>query len=272
MNVPMTERGRLDFDKVSAWGPVLTTFLASTLTCAHVAEMRNREFKFVQDSRDHLRSVVGRSALDQAVSSWLGTVTVAGYHGSRLTSAEVESVRKEGLQVLDPLSRKVRLARALSGHPNWSDAMVGLDRALTQRAEGRAGQAHLTLSKSGLTRSFNHYLAVGSEFDMHVAHQLLGEEGVALLRLDGRPMLVEASIPGPDAIAACNPWGLNPHDGPNLLAAVTAAFSYWLSQPDWSSADLEEDCGMGFFETVSADWIINVTPWEFDEPTTVEAP
>jgi hypothetical protein len=43
------------------------------------------------------------------------------------------------------------------------------------------GKVHQTVSPAGLTRSFNHYLTHGSEFDLMVAQHFLGTDGKALL-------------------------------------------------------------------------------------------
>ncbi len=56
-------------------------------------------------------------------------------------------------------------------------------------------------------RGFNHFLAQGSEFDWHVAHDLLGDEGQALVATDGDIILTKARVPGDIALAACNPLG-----------------------------------------------------------------
>jgi hypothetical protein len=117
-----------------------------------------------------------------------------GYHGSRLTQDEVASIREIGLIPLVAAARRSRLARAFSTHPRWTNVADQLDAAIHahgagERAGRREAQVHLTLSRSGLTGSFNHYLTHGSEFDQHVAYALLGQEGKDLLATDGEPVL-----------------------------------------------------------------------------------
>jgi len=80
----------------------------------------------------------------------------------------------------------------------------------------RAGQVHLTISRAGLVRSFNHYLVGGSEFDWHASALLLGDEGRELLVKDGEMQLIKVRVPGRAAFSASNPYGWPRDDFPNL--------------------------------------------------------
>ena len=131
------------------------------------------------------------------------------------------------------------------------------------RAGRRENPVHLTLSKSGLVDGFNHYLTHGSEFDQHVAHNLLGEDGSELLRSDGNPFLVRVRVPGAAALAAAHPIFtledvIAQGDTPNIVKEFVEAWSFRLAHPDFQSASLEVDCGMVFRSPVPAEWIVGI--------------
>lgn len=182
----------IDFDAIDDWAPPLRSVLQDLLPPEIENVLVSRRPEFVEDALDILFEHSDRDAVIDATLDWVRSGKIVGYHGTRLTPEEVESIRELGLLPLDASARRVRLTRALSGHPQWQSVVSRLDEALEkhgrgQRAGGREGQVHLTLSRSGLVNGFNHYLSHGSEFDQHVAHFLLGDEGKDLLREDGAP-------------------------------------------------------------------------------------
>jgi hypothetical protein len=204
---------------------------------------------------------VNRMALAAAVEEWLSGQRIAGYHGSRLTEEEVERVRAEGLRTLSAADRRERLEAAMSVHPDWATKGAGLAQALEdygprRRAGGREGQAHLTLSRSVLRRSFNHYLTHGSEFDQKVAYHLLGDEGFDLLGTYGLPVLFTVAVPGAIAIEAANPYGRRRDEEPSLVRQVVTLWCAWLARPEWTGERYRPDCGIVFRQPVPAEWIV----------------
>jgi hypothetical protein len=230
--------------------------------------MRAQKFEYVEEAREMLFELTERDEIVEAVLAWLRSGKLAAYHGSRLTDDDVIAVQENGLRPLSFLSRRERLTRALSPHPQWADAEARLDSVLEahgngERAGHREGQVHLTLSRSGLLNSFNHYLSHGSEFDQHVAENLLGREGLDLLGYDGKPRVIKVTVPGPEALASAHPFFSiddlrNRGDVPNLVSNFIDAWSYRLSEPDFQSHTLHVDTGMMFYEVVPNDWIVEV--------------
>ncbi len=224
--------------------------------------------EYIEDARDLLFNLADRDAIIDATLEWIRSSTVAGYHGTRLTHAEVDSVRAKGLLPLKAEARRDRLVRALSSHPRWRQVADRLDELIQAHGQGaRAGrredQVHLTLSRSGLMSGFNHYLTHGSEFDQHVAHALLGSQGKELLSQDGAPTLIKCAIPGDVALDAAHPFFSiddlrSRGDVPNLVDEFLKTWSYKLAHPDFQACTLEVDCGMFFCEIVPAGWIIYV--------------
>jgi hypothetical protein len=206
-----------------------------------------------------------RDAVIDATLTWIRSTKIAGYHGSRLTDAEVASIRAVGLIPLKAETRRLRLKRALSPHPRWREIADKLDAAI--QAHGRGGaagcredQVHLTLSRAGLTSGFNHYLTHGAEFDQHVAYALLGQDGTDLLARDGQPRVIQVAVPGPLALNAAHLYFSiddirNRGDVPNLVNEFLEAWSYRLAHPGFQSRTLKTDCGMIFRSTVPAAWI-----------------
>jgi hypothetical protein len=114
------------------------------------------------------------------------------------------------------------------------------------------GQAHLTLSRRGLVRGFNHYLVEGSEFDGHIALMVLGRDGRDFISQQGVATVFRLRVPGGRAMQATNPFGGHSSEPPNPLNHVIGAWAYHLSHPDFSSASLELDCGLMFWEDLPA--------------------
>jgi len=104
----------------------------------------------------------------------------------------------------------------------WRRRSAFLDQ---DRGGHREGQVHLTVSRAGLTRSFNHYLTRGSEFDGHVARHLLGVEGQNLLGSHGGAVLFKLQVPGKTALAACNPYVRPDTEIPNLVSDILRVWS-----------------------------------------------
>ena len=195
----------IDFDEIDDWAPPLRSVLKVFLPLDIENILVSRRPEFVEDALDAIFEVSDRNAIIDTTLDWVRCETIVGYHGTRLTPEEIESIRDRGLLQLDASARRIRLTRALSKHPQWRSVSSRLDEALEkhgrgQCAGGRERQVHLTLSRSGLVNSFNHYLSHGSEFDQHVAYYLLGDEGKELLREDGAPTLLKFAVPGDVAL------------------------------------------------------------------------
>jgi hypothetical protein len=167
----------LDFDNIDDWAPKLEAVLCSHLPNSVKQKLVEATPKCIEDARDLFLELTDRDTVIDAVLAWLRSSHIAGYHGSRLTDAELSSVQTVGLIPLDADARHTRLIRALSPHPRWPEVAPRLDAAIQAHGQGRAGQVHLTLSRAGLTNAFNHYPKYGSDFDQQVALDLLGTEG-----------------------------------------------------------------------------------------------
>ena len=169
---------------------------------------------------------------------------------------------------LNANARCTRLVRALSPHPQWSKVGHCLDAILDQygtgsKVECREGQVHLTLSRCGLYRGFNHYLTYGAEVDQHVAYALLGEDGKELLRKDGDARIIRVAVPGYIALNAANRHftieeRLARGDVPNLVDEFLKVWSYTLVYPNFQCGTLEVDCGMVFYSRVPSAWIMDI--------------
>ncbi len=262
----------VDFDNIDCWAPNLTVVLRSVVTDSVIERLAGAKFEFIEDALDFLFTLTDSDAVTDAVLAWITSVNIMGYHGTRLTDEEVTSIKNNGLLPLEAKLRRNRLARALSFHPKWSEVADRLDAVIeaygkNNRAGNREGQVHLTLSKAGLVHGFNHYLAFGSEFDQRVAQYLLGEEGKKLLSLYGKPRIIEIALPGNLALGAAHPYfGIDDMrrkgDVPNLVNEFLKAWSYRISNPNFQSRKLEIDCGMIFYKTIPANWIVNVKTLE----------
>ena len=264
----------VDFDNNRAWGPLLTAALGDLISEAVVDRIVAAAPECIEDARNLLFSCTNRKEIIEATLVWIRSTTIAGYHGSRLTDFEVDSIRARGLVPLDAQARRPRLLRALSPHPRWGDVADQLDDTLyayggREMAGGRGkggvreGQVHLTLSRSVLINDLDHYLTHGSEFDQHVAEALLDTDGKELLRRDGRARVIRVAVPGEVALNAAHPHFtvedlLARGEVPNLVNDFLKAWSYRLAHPDFDCGTLGAGCIMVFHSIVPSDWIVDI--------------
>lgn len=266
----------IDYDIIEDWAPSLSIVLSELLPQDISNLLAARAPEFVEDARDILFELGGRDAIIDATLKWIRSSTLAGYHGSRLTEEEIASIRKIGLLPLQACARRVRLVRALSSHPKWGTVSDQLDSVLDAHGQGqsaskREGQVHLTLSRSGLTDSFNHYLTHGSEFDQRVADALLGPEGKEFLARDGTPTLLKFRVPGATVLDASHPFcSIDDFRArgnvPNVVNEFLKAWSYALANPGFQSKSLQVDCGLLFRTCVPPQWLDNIEIFDFDLP------
>jgi hypothetical protein len=261
----------LDFDNIDDWSPKLSAVLRKIQSSVEQKFLKAKP-QYIEDARDLLFDLTNRGVVIEAVLTWLRSMKIIGYHGSRMTEAEIISVQETGLLPLIANTRRDRLTRALSPHPRWGEVAAKLDPTIQAYGQGgfaghREGQVHLTLSRAGLINGLNHYLLYGSEFDQHVAFELLGAEGKELLARDGKPKIIKFAVPGDLALDAAHPiFSVDDirlrGDVPNLVNEFLESWSYRLAYPNFQSRTLKVDCGMVFYQTVPAAWIVEIETYK----------
>ena len=263
----------IDFDNMDEWEPLLSERLNTLVPTAVVDKFRIAAPETIQDALDLLLDSTCRKAVIDATVEWVRSVTIVGYHGTRLTEAEVESIRSKGLLPLKIVDRRTRIQRALSNHKCWPQVADKLDETLERLARGkhgtyREGQVHLTLSLSGLINGFKQYLTRGSDVDWHIASELLGKEGMELLKEDGGPWLIKVVLPGDKALAAAHTTAGHTAESveqrqargkvPHLACEFLASWSYRLADPGFQCSSWYRDCGMILYSKVPPHWIIEI--------------
>lgn len=258
----------MDYDCIDGWHDRLTLSLRGCISDCVKSKMLAANPEYVEDAQELLFGLADRDTVIDTTLSWLRSSQILAYHGSRLIDSEVDAIRIDGLIPLEACARRTRLDRALSKHARWDEVENRLDETIRacgpgMRVGGRENQTHLTLSRSGLTGSFNHYLTYGAEFDQHVAKILLGREGMDLLACDGSPTLIRFAVPGACALAAAHPHFRiedlrDRGDVPNIVSQFLMVWSYRLAHPGFQTRELRTDCGMVFSSAVPAAWIENV--------------
>jgi hypothetical protein len=255
-----------DFDHIEAWGPRLCRELSVAVPGDVSQAIASGKPKLIEDARDILLSKVDQTVVLRLVVNWLKLQIIVAYHGSRLTAEEIVDVRRDGLRVLKAIDRQQRLRSILSAHPRWPTVKCSLTEVvdaygvnwLQNNSGRREGSVHATISRSGLIKSFNHYLKYGSEFDQVVSQRLLENEGVELLGGYGSPVIFKIAVPGAVAFHAANPCLRElPIGLPNLVRELLDAWAFWLANPTFSTQTLEVDCGLKFSADVSPEWIID---------------
>lgn len=249
---------KFDFDTIGVWAPRLSDALNALVPDRLRERVRTGRVKWLEDALDIILEEVERNDLVEETRAWLRAHTIVAYHGSRLSPDEIASVRVGGLLALDPVARRDRLAKILSGHPSWAEASIGLDAAVRDFGDGqfgrRRGQAHLTISRGALLTAFNHYLVEGSEFDQSVAVDLLGKGARALLQESRSPVLFTVEVPGDRAIEVGERW-LRDGEMPGLVRHVLQFWAHWLHDPTLDPGTQHVDFGLMFFEDIPSEWV-----------------
>lgn len=197
-------------------------------------------------------------------TEYIRGTTVAGYHGTRASDEEAASIHDRGLLLLREEDRVPRLVRALSKHAKWSekaqDLWAAIDRhgAKSKMAQ-RVRQIHLAATSADAMR----FARDGSEFDEFVAHDLLGDEGAALIKQDGAPRLVIVELPGAVALDAANPFipvddALSRGDIPYLVRQLLTAWAYCVARPDAVANLSMAGCAMMLRTPIPPGWIKEV--------------
>lgn len=259
----------LDFDDNHTWAPRLTAALTDIVPQDLFKELAAATPEYIEDACEMLLAGANAKRIIEKSITWIQSNEIAAYHGTRLTKSDLDSILIRGLVPLDPASRRTRLERTLSLHPDWRQVADQLDAALNKygsgaRAGRREGQLHLTLSRAGLIDGFNHYLTHGSEFDQQVAHNLLGTSGRELLRRDGEATVLRVAIAGDKALSACNRyWSVDERlakgEPPNLVREFLTAWSYGLANPEFKcTTPPQRDCGLMFRATIAPCQITDV--------------
>lgn len=253
----MTDGIELDFDDGASWLPSLHAYLRDFLPAGAEQRLKEADPEGPWSARDALGRAVDLYDLYQLTRTWIEDREVIAYHGSRLNDEQIASVAREGLRPLVAEDRIAALTAWLGTHPRWREIERRLPEAISfvrRNSGSREGQVHLTLSRAGLLRQFNHYLVEGSEFDHHVANYLLRDEARDHHRHRGRAMLYRVRLPGRDAVAAANPHG--EFRVPNLVDEVVQGLAWTMAMDHQETARREIDCGLILYETLTPSCII----------------
>jgi hypothetical protein len=86
-----------DFDSIDQWGPSLLGHLSAIVPETAFVFLRERRPKYFEEYRDLLFRAPGIRPREiiAATSDWLRSQSVIAYHGSRLTSEEIQLIQSE---------------------------------------------------------------------------------------------------------------------------------------------------------------------------------
>jgi hypothetical protein len=92
----------LDFDSIDDWASMLTAALRPYVPNSVEQKLVEAapEYEYIEDAQKRLFALTNHDEIIDAVVSWLRSRMIAGYHGSRLTDAEVHSIQVNGLKSL----------------------------------------------------------------------------------------------------------------------------------------------------------------------------
>lgn len=240
--------GVIDYDCLDEWGPWIGEVVAVLGGATIIAELAATKFEFIEDARDWLYERLGRERVHGSLASALQGSGVRLFHGTRLSEADVDQVRQQGLKPLRLADRKSSLVDLLRRHPRWPEVAASLDDAINAFGPGaRAGAreddcVHACFSRSGLLLGCNHYLALGAEVDKHICHYLFGDDSADdLLRAHRKPYLISFDV-GFDLAASSSHWNGDLELGRGLLIdMLVGSWAYSQTAPGFRITT-QRDC------------------------------
>lgn len=256
----------LNYDSIEVWSPAIYSIIANIFPPDIDNVIHASSLTFYEDAWNALIEHDGErcSNVIDSVVDWISTQTVSAYHGTRLTDMELEDVRRNGLKILNPVQREVRLRTALSTHARWAEVEGRLKEVIASLMRGdsgkRDGRVCATLSRSGLINGYNHFIKFGSEFDSIAASKLLGDDGLTLLSNYGKPYLIQLGVPGALAVKANNPYNMSLDDHHGIAFRLAQAWAYRRARPEWSCQTLNADIPLTFSHDLPNNWIVAIDP------------
>ena len=197
----------VDYDELDKWGPWVgdaITKRAITKRAGRrlIQELSRSAPEYIEDARDWLYNRLGGKYVVDAVSRDLNFSHVRLFHGTRLTDAELDQVRREGLKPLRLADRMPHIADVFQTHPRWGEVKAGLAEAVQAFGPGAEaglredGCVHFCFSRSSLLLGCSHYLTHGAEVDNHIGYRLFGDHSASrLLRENRKPYLISCDVP-----------------------------------------------------------------------------
>lgn len=259
----------IDFDDLNSWENQLNFIMKKYMSDEVCCKLTLLPIKYYDVTASVLLKLLGKDKMKQAIDDilvWIKSSSVIGYHGTRLTEQELDSLEVQGILPLSPEKRENRIAKIIKGYKISVDQ---LRKTIYQFGEGvcngkRKGQVHLTFSRSGLINDFPQYLLYGSEFDRKVICDLIGEnEGKKALKQYGYPKIIKVSIPGRIALEAAHPYlsidRMRDKDTfPHIVRELLNVWVFRFIKKDFDPKQCGLDCGFIFKEKIPANWILQI--------------
>lgn len=234
----------LDYDNIDEWSPWFDEIMGEIGPADLIERLHAATPEYIEDARDLVVSMVGRPALVAHLQNALAPYYVRVFHGTRVTEAELASIRRQGLRALIPSERRAALVAVFSKHSDWPEKEPMLDGAIQRFGNGwekahtgkrEDGSVHVCLSRAGLLHRCNHYLMHGAEVDQHIAMTLFDDNsGLDLLTRARKAHIVSFSARYPDAAVAANPYGFPREDLPSLINCFLGAWAYRKAHPKFT--------------------------------------
>ena len=105
----VAETAVIDFDNIDDWASKMANALMAHLPRDIESKLLEARPKYIESASNRLFDLAGRDTIIDATLTWLRSETVSGYHGTRLTEAEVTSIRAVGLVPLRAETRRDRV-------------------------------------------------------------------------------------------------------------------------------------------------------------------
>lgn len=252
----------IDYDDINEWSPWMEKIVSEIASNRLLDKLRQSKPEFIEDARDFLVDAIGRKKLVQHLDQSLQNFSVRVFHGTRVTTAELESIKHNGLRSLRLTSRRESLAKAFEIYPDWQSIEPHLDEQIHRFGVGwqnggagkrEDGSVHVCLSRAGLLYGCNHYLKHGAEVDQHIAQALFpGRSGLDLLARARAPKIISFTAPYGDAAQAASPYGTHSDEIPALAKVLISAWAYHVAHPTFTVVSQRDTAALRFPAPIEA--------------------
>ena len=120
----------IDYDEIEVWQPWLDQIMSEIASPELCEALQTASPEYLQDAERLVIQEVGRDTLIETLTEALTAFHVRVFHGTRLSSADIVSLRTAGLRPLVLAERRASLVAVLEKHQRWPEVSVRLDDGL----------------------------------------------------------------------------------------------------------------------------------------------
>jgi hypothetical protein len=235
----------IEYDNIDEWGTWFDELISQVGPSNMIEILSQSTPEYIEDAANILYQHIDKKDLVDHLNVSLKNYFVRVYHGTRLSSFDLEKIKSKGLRPLDLIARKGALVDIFKDHPEWQAVESNLNEVLAVLGPGNQqglredGGVHVCFSRQGLIEGCPHYLKYGAEVDTHVAYRLFDDKPAALnlLEKNRQPYLISFILDFNSALSSADPYGFS-DELPSLIKLLVEAWSYKKYDSEFSTSSL----------------------------------